>query len=47
MESFLDGMNAHRRADDYAFKAGQSVKAGSAMKIHMAPGGGFALKFTK
>ncbi len=47
MESFLDGVNAHRRADDYAFKAGQPVQKGTALKLHMAPGGGFALKFSK
>ncbi len=47
MESFLDGVNAHRRADDYAFKTAQPVQKGTALKLHMAPGGGFALKFTK
>ena len=40
-------MNANGSADDYSFMAGQSVRVGTAMKMLMAPGGGFALKFTK
>ena len=45
-ESFLDGVNAHRKASDYTFTKG-SVKTGETMKVHMAPGGGFAIKLTK
>lgn len=40
---FADGKNAHRAARDY-FRSSQQVKAGEKMKIHAAPGGGFAVK---
>ena len=43
MESFTDGVNAHRRADDYRHATGKPVAAGSAIDLHMAPGGGFAV----
>ena len=43
MESYTDGVNAHRRADDYRHATGKPVAAGSAIDLHMAPGGGFAI----
>ena len=39
---FKDGVNAHRIARDYKSQAIQAKK-GDKMKIHLAPGGGFAL----
>jgi len=45
MESFLDGMNADRRGSDYAYKT-TTFEGGSPLKIHMAPGGGFAVKLS-
>ena len=43
VELFSDGVNAHRNARDYSRKV---VKTGAdgKLKIHLAPGGGFALK---
>ncbi|MGN0213336.1 MAG: glycoside hydrolase family 97 protein [Muribaculaceae bacterium] len=46
MESFTDGVNAHRRADDYRHTTGKSIPAGETIDVHMAPGGGFALVLT-
>ena len=43
MESFTDGINATRRADDFSHKTATAVAAGSAIDLHMAPGGGFAI----
>ena len=43
MESFTDGINATRRADDFSHKTATTVAAGSAIDLHMAPGGGFAI----
>ena len=43
VEVFKDGMNAHRVAGDYK-KEIISLGADRKMTIHMAPGGGFALK---
>lgn len=43
MESFTDGVNATRRADDFSHKTATAVAAGSAIDLHMAPGGGFAI----
>ena len=43
MESFTDGINATRRADDFSHKTATTVAAGSAIDLHMAPGGGFAV----
>ena len=45
IESFLDGANAHRKGNDYAYS--KSRLANRTMKIHMAPGGGFALRLTR
>lgn len=41
MELFVDGINAHRHAEDYIKSAG-TVPA--TLTVHLAPGGGFALK---
>ena len=41
MELFVDGINAHRHAEDYKKSVG-TVPA--TLSIHLAPGGGFALK---
>ena len=41
MELFVDGINAHRHAEDYKKTVG-TVPA--TLTIHLAPGGGFALK---
>lgn len=46
MEAFTDGVNAHRRADDYRHENGKSISAGSTIDVHMAPGGGFAIMLT-
>lgn len=43
---FKDGINAHRKGTDYA-KEKFSVVGGRQLKLHMAPGGGFALKIEK
>ena len=45
IESFLDGANAHRKGNGYGYS--KSRLANRTMKIHMAPGGGFALRFTR
>lgn len=42
---FVDGMNAHRLATDYKKKS-QTIDRSSRIKIHMAPGGGFAMRLT-
>lgn len=39
---FKDGVNAHRIARDYKAETIQ-VKKDDKMKLHLAPGGGFAL----
>ena len=39
---FKDGVNAHRIGRDYQAEAIQ-VKKGDKVKVHLAPGGGFAL----
>ena len=41
MEMFADGINAHRHAEDYKKSVG-TVPA--TLTVHLAPGGGFALK---
>ncbi|WP_300699731.1 glycoside hydrolase family 97 protein [Bacteroides sp.] len=43
---FKDGINAHRKGTDYT-KEIFSVTGGQQLKLHMAPGGGFALKIDK
>ena len=46
MEIFQDGVNADRRGTDYK-KIVKDYTAGSPLQIHLAPGGGFAIKFIK
>lgn len=43
---FRDGVNADRVARDYE-QVQQQVNRGSKLKIHLAPGGGFAMKLTR
>ncbi len=43
---FKDGMNAHRTARDYKRETLQ-LDASGKLKVHLAPGGGFALKIEK
>jgi alpha-glucosidase len=43
MEIFRDGMNADRYASDYKHYT-KDVKSGEKMKIHLAPGGGWAAR---
>lgn len=40
---FKDGVNAHRNGRDYKCES-FPVKKGGKLKVHLAPGGGFALK---
>jgi alpha-glucosidase len=47
LTSFTDGVNADRRADDFKYSTGTALNAGQKINVHMASGGGFALKFTK
>lgn len=42
MTMFIDGPNADRKGSDYLFK--NETLNGSTIKVHMAPGGGFAIK---
>ena len=46
VEIFKDGANAHRAARDFA-KEEISVRPGDRIKVHMAPGGGWAAKLVK
>ncbi len=46
VESFVDGVNAKYKGSDYKYTTA-SFSAGETMKIHMAPGGGFAIKLSK
>ncbi len=43
---FIDGINADKAARDYARKT-LKVNAGTKLNLHLAPGGGFALKVSK
>ena len=43
---FIDGVNAHRRGDDYQYTSEKRTFS-SPLKVHMAPGGGFAIKLSK
>jgi alpha-glucosidase len=45
MDIFQDGINADRYAGDYKHLK-TSVKSGDKMKIHLAPGGGWAARIT-
>lgn len=42
-EIFQDGKNAHRKGRDYKV-LNKSVKSGEKLDLHLAPGGGFAIK---
>lgn len=42
---YRDGVNADRNAEDYAVEQ-LTVNRGTRLKIHMAPGGGFAMRLT-
>ena len=41
MTSFADGRNAHKEGTDYKLSTSR-VKRGDTVKMHLAPGGGFA-----
>jgi len=43
LEAYEDGVNADRNASDYR-KTTQPVTRATKMKIHLAPGGGFAAR---
>jgi len=43
LESYQDGMNADRNAGDYK-KSTQQITRATKLKIHLAPGGGFAAR---
>ena len=45
MEVFCDGINADRYASDYKHYTSR-VRSGEKMKIHLAPGGGWAARLT-
>lgn len=45
MDIFQDGINADRHAEDYKHMI-ITVKSGDKMKIHLAPGGGYAARLT-
>ncbi|MEO1451518.1 MAG: glycoside hydrolase family 97 catalytic domain-containing protein, partial [Bacteroidota bacterium] len=44
--AFLDGINAHRKAEDYQVKTG-TYTAKDSLTITLKPGGGAAIRFTK
>lgn len=46
MTLFKDGINADRAARDYV-KETRDIRTGEKLKLHLAPGGGFAAKFEK
>ncbi len=46
MEIFQDGINADRHAEDYKHMV-VTVRSGEKMKIHLAPGGGYAAIITQ
>ncbi|HEX4373841.1 MAG TPA: glycoside hydrolase family 97 catalytic domain-containing protein, partial [Puia sp.] len=46
IEIFQDGINANRMAQDYK-KIIQQIKKGDSLKIHLAPGGGWAARIYK
>lgn len=45
IEIFEDGINAERHATDYAIRK-NTIKPGARLRIHMAPGGGWAARIT-
>lgn len=46
VELYTDGVNAHRNANDYK-KESRSLDESGRMKVHMAPGGGFAARIAR
>ncbi len=42
-----DGINADRYASDYVIQKNVIIKNNDAMKIHLAPGGGFLIRLEK
>ncbi len=46
MTLFRDGVNAHRKGIDYR-KEIRNVSSGDTVRLHLAPGGGFAAKLRK
>ena len=46
MEMFVDGVNAHRNAGDYK-RISKAVPSDGKLPLHLAPGGGFAVKIVK
>ena len=46
LKSFVDGVNANNKGSDHKITNG-TLKAGETLKIHMASGGGFAIKLSK
>lgn len=46
VELFRDGVNADMFARDYIHETAE-IDSGSSMEVHLAPGGGFAMKITK
>lgn len=45
IEIFEDGINADRHASDYSIR-NNTIKSGGRLRIHMAPGGGWAARIT-
>ncbi len=46
MTLFRDGVNAHRKGSDYR-KETRNVASGEILRLHLAPGGGFAMQLKK
>ncbi len=46
MTLFTDGVNAHRNATDYK-RTSRGVQPGETLRVHMAPGGGFAARIAR
>jgi hypothetical protein len=46
MTLFRDGANAHRKGADYRMET-RNVVSGEIIRVHLAPGGGFAVKLRK
>ena len=46
MTLFRDGVNAHRKGIDYR-KETRNITSGDSIRLHLAPGGGFAAKLRK
>ena len=46
LDLFRDGVNADRKGDDYARESLTVTKNSAPLRIHLAPGGGFAMKLS-